>query len=204
MAHTVTADGVLIAPGERRMAVSAEPGQLLEYLVAPGDRVKAGQPVARQSVPGLDREMSVLREKADLLQAEFGRAGGGALRKRLDSAEVALLGIEARRSARQTVVSPGAGEVMALSSVPGTFLEAGAPVALVRAGGADGRPRAVLQVDPDTARRLRPGMPASVEVPAPDGGLRRLDGEVADLAAGPAPVWLAPSDDPGPGVLAPG
>ncbi len=190
VAHTVTAEGVLIAPGERHMAISTEPGQLLEYLVAPGDRVTAGQPVARQTVPVLDREMSVLLDRINLLQAEHDLAGSDALRKLLDSAQVALLGIEASRTTGQTIVSPQAGEVMALVAAPGMFLEAGAAVALVRTT-AEGPPRAVLGVDQDTARRLRPGMPAWVEFPAPDGGTRRLDGEVAYLAAGPAPVWLA-------------
>ena len=190
VARTVTADGVLIAPGEHRMAVSAEPGQLLEHLVAPGDQVTAGQAVARQSVPGLDQEASVLGQKLNLLQTELGHTESTALRKLLDVTQMALLGIETRRTARQTIVSPGKGEVMAMLSDPGAFLQAGAAVAVIRVD-TDGPPRAALHVDQDTARRLRPGMPASVEIRAPDGDTRWLNGKVAGLAAGRESVWLA-------------
>ena len=189
MARTVTVDGILIAPGERHMAASVETGQLLEYLVSPGDHVKAGQEVARQSVPELNREASVLNQRLDLLQTQLGRAGGDALRELLDLTQTASIEIEARRTARQMIVSPDAGEVTAMLSVPGSFLEAGTEVVVIR-GDADGPPGAVLRVDQDLAQRLRPGMPASIEMRTPDGGTQRLDGEVAGIAAGRLPVWL--------------
>ncbi|MCY4548335.1 MAG: HlyD family efflux transporter periplasmic adaptor subunit [Defluviicoccus sp.] len=190
--RSVTADGVLIVPGERRAAVAAEPGQLLEYLVSPGDRVRAGQPVARQSVPELDRETAALRERANLLRSQLGQVGetGGALRSLLASAQAALLRMEARRSARQTIVSRRAGEVMALLSAPGAYLPAGAAVAQIREGAS--RPvEAVLRVDRQLARRLRPGMAAAVDIAPRGGETRRLRGTVARVTAGPLPDWLA-------------
>ena len=190
--RSVTVDGVLIAPGERHAAVSAEPGQLLEYLVRPGDRVRAGQPVARQTVPDLERETTALRERVSLLRAEIARSGGtgSALRSLLAATRVALLRMEARRSARQTIVSRTAGEVMVLSRAAGDFLPAGTAVAQIRHAG--NRPfQAVLRVDRPTAQRIRPGMAATVEFALPDGATLRLNGTVAGAVAGPLPGWLA-------------
>lgn len=190
--RSVTVDGVLIAPGERRAAVTAEPGQLLEFLVAPGDRVRAGQTVARQSAPELERETAALRERVNLLRSQLGQAGGtgSALRSLLASAEAAQLQMEARRAARQTIVSRRSGVVMALLSAPGEYLPAGAAVAQIREGAS--RPvEAVLRVGRSTAQRIRPGMAATVEVALSDGSTRQLGGKVARAIAGPLPDWLA-------------
>lgn len=188
----VTLEGVLIEPGVRHEVVSIEPGHLVEFLVAPGDRVEAGDAIARQSVPELERETAALRDRMELLERETTQAGGGgsALRSRLASAQVALLQMEARRSARELIVSQVKGEVMALRSAPGTYLPAGAAIAQLR----DPEHRslqAVLRAAPRTARRIQPGMPASVEVTMPDGTTHRSDGEVALVSAGPTPDWLA-------------
>ena len=190
--RSVTLDGVLIEPGARHTAVTAEPGRILEYLVAPGDRVRAGQAVARQSVPDLERELAALRERVDLLRSQVGPAGGdgSALQPLLAEAEAALLRMEARRAVRQTIVSGPAGVVAALSATPGSFLPAGTGVARIRETA--GRPfEAVLRVDRSSARRIRPGMEATVEVGLPDGTTQRLNGTVARSTAGPLPDWLA-------------
>jgi len=188
----VTLDGVLIAPGERHAAVTQEPGQLLEYLVAPGDRVRAGQAVARQSVPGLERELAALRGRTDLLRLQARTAGGdgGALPSALASAEASRLQMEARRAVRQTIVSEFAGMVVDLSSAPGAYLPAGAAVAQIRE--VVDRPfEAVLRVDHSAARRIRPGMEASVEIGLPGGGTQQWPGVVARVSGGTLPDWLA-------------
>lgn len=190
VARSVTVGCLLIEPGERRVAVSVEPGRLLEFLVAPNERVEAGQMIARQSVPELEREMDVLRDRLNLLQAELGRAGVDLPNPLLIPASEALLRIEAQRTVRESIVSQSAGEVIALKSAPGAYLSAGTAVALIRAAG-DVPVGAVLRIDRDVARRVRPGMQAEVEVPASDGGTRRLEGEVANVSAGPLPNWLA-------------
>ena len=59
--RSVSLDGLLIEPGSRHAVVAAEPGHLMEFLVAPGDRVEPGDPIARQSVPELERETAALR-----------------------------------------------------------------------------------------------------------------------------------------------
>ena len=190
--RSVTVEAVLIESGKRHMAFSAEPGQLLDYLVAPGERVEAGQPLARQSVPDLDREINALRDRVAVLQAALEGTGGGsdALRPLLASSQIALLQMEARRSARQEVVAPSAGAVSALLSTPGEYLSAGAAIAEVRESSA-GAFEAVLRTDPELAERLRPGMAASVEVQTPGGESRSFRGTVARTGAGPLPGWLA-------------
>lgn len=190
--RSVTFNGVLIEAGARHDVISSEPGHLVEILVAPGDRIPAGGPIARQTVPELDREIEALRERVDLLEAEIEEAGGddGAADALLDSARTALLQIEARRTARAVIVSQSGGEVMALHAALGDYLPTGAAVALLRA--VDNLPpQAVLQVAADMARRIRPGMPASVETDLPDGAAAHLQGTVASVTAASVPGWLA-------------
>ena len=188
----VTIDGVLIEPGVRHPVISSEPGHLVELLVATGDEVAAGDPIARQSVPELDREADALRDRVAILETEIEEAGGdgGALRALLASARTALLEMDARRTARELIVSPVEGVVTALRSVPGDYLPVGVAVAEVRDAG-DLPPLAVLRVAARTAQRIRPGMRASVEFATPGGAARRMEGEVASVSAGPLPEWLA-------------
>lgn len=192
MENGVTTDCVLIKPGTRYDVVSAEPGQLLEYLVAPGEHVEAGARIARQSVPELEREIAALRNRVNLLERDAMRArgGDGEQDSLLDSARVAVLETEALRSVRETIVAHNRGEVMALQSMPGSHLLAGTPVAQIRSV-SDAQDQAVLAVAPRTARRIRPGMRASVEVPAYGDDAPALHGEVMSVSGGPLPHWLA-------------
>ena len=184
-------EGVLIEPGDRYEVMAAEPGHLVEVLVVPGDRAEAGDAIARQTAPGLEREAEALRERVELLETEIRQAGGGGgLRSVLDTALAALLEIEARRSARELIVSQLAGEIMTLRSSPGDYLPAGAAVAQLRAAG-DEPLQAVLRVDSQTAERIHPGMRAAVEIEMADGVTREWNGEVAAVTPGPLPDWLA-------------
>ncbi len=189
--RSVTLEGLLIVPGERHTVVTGEPGRHLEHLVAPGDRVQAGQTVARRSVPALERELAALRDRLSLLrsQARPAAGDGAASRSLIASAEASLLQMEARRTARQMIVSGFAGVVVELLAAPGEYLPDGA--AVVRIHETPNRPvEAVLRVDRSTARRIRPGMEASVQVGLPGGGTRMLRGAVARVIAGPLPNWL--------------
>ena len=194
--HEVTVDGVLIKPGIRHDVVSTEPGHLLEFLAVPGDRVEAGDPIARQSVPELERETAALRDRLDLLERDVTQAGENAvsLSALLESARAALLEMEAQRAVRETIVAHSGGEVMTLQSAPGEYLPAGATIARIRSipsGAEDGPVRAVLRVVPRVAQRIRPGMQASVDVAMPGGDTHVLQGEVMSVTAGPLPAWLA-------------
>ena len=190
--RTVTVDGVLFEPGVRHELVSSEPGYLEAFLVVPGDHVEVGDPIARQSVPELDGEAAVLRDRVDMLKSELRQADGegSGLPSLLAAAQVALLQMEARRSARELIVSPVAGKVTALRSAPGEYLPAGGAVAQLRE--TEDQPlQAVLQVAPRMAKRIQPGMRASVEIMMPDDAQRRFDGEVSSVTPGPLPNWLA-------------
>ena len=187
----IRADGILVEPGARHEVVSTDSGYILEFLVAPGDRIEAGDPIARQNAPDLEREIDALRDRVELLEAEARRAGGGdVLRAQLASARVALAQMEARRSARALIASAIAGEVTTLHATPGDWLPAGAGVARLR--DTEAHPLlAVVRVAADHAQRIRPGMQASVEVAMPDGTTGRLPAEVAAVTTGQLPDWLA-------------
>ena len=188
----VIVEGLLIEPGARKDVVSAEPGRLIEFLVAPGESIEPGQPVARQSVPELEREAAALRDRVNLLRSELEQAGGNhaSLRSLLATARVALLQMEAQRSTRALIVSQDQGLITSLFSVPGDYLTPGTAIAQVR-DPADHLLQAVLRVDRQMARRLRPGMKATVEYAMADGRTGRSVGQVNRVTAGPLPDWLA-------------
>ena len=181
-------EGALHAPGPRYETVATEPGYFIEYLVALGDRVEPGAVIARQSVPELARETAVLRDRVARLELEVEQSVGdaGNTRALLAAARVALLQIEAQRAARELIVSPLGGEVLALRSSPGDYLPAGAEVAQLL-DAEDRRLQVRLHIVPRVARRLRPGMPASVDVQLPGGETRQLEGVVGAVGAGPSP-----------------
>ena len=192
IARSVTIDGILIKPGVRHEIISAEPGHLTRFFVVPGDRVQVGDPIALQSVPELEREMTALSDQIKLLEAGIGQAGreGEGIDSLLDSARIALLQKKAERSARELIVSHLEGEVMALMSDPGEYLQRGYPVAQLR--DVEDQPvQVALQVDSHTAQRIRPGMSASVEVVMPDGMSHHMEGEVASMTPRSVPDWLA-------------
>ncbi len=190
--RSVTVDGILFETGVRHKLVSSEPGYLEAFLVGPGDRVEVGDPIARQSVPELDGEIAALRDRVDMLKSELRQVdgAGSGLPSLLTAAQVALLQMEARRSARELIVSPVAGTVTALQSAPGEYLPAGAAVAQLRETG-DQALQAVAQVAPHMANRIQPGMQASVEIMMPDDAQRRFDGKVSSVIPGSLPNWLA-------------
>lgn len=188
--RTVTLDGLLIAPGARYDIVATEHGHLLEILIQPGERVEPGETVARQTVPGLERQIRNLRDRMNLLETEAAGTGGGSAQSLLEDARLALLQTEARRSAMESIVSQSGGEITALRRHPGEFVQPGAVVAQVLDGDEE-RMTAVLRVAESTAGRVRPGMAAEIRLTLPEGGTRRLKGEVTRVNPGPLPGWLA-------------
>ena len=134
--RTVATDGVLIEAGEPAAIVAAAGGRLAAYLVVPGDRVEAGDAIARVAIPPLEARATALRQLVDGLQ-QRSRDGDAArdLALTLAAARVALVQVEAERVANGTIVSPLAGEVVALRLEPGAWLAAGDAIASVRAPG---------------------------------------------------------------------
>lgn len=188
--RSVTIDGVLLKPGIRHEVVSVEPGHLVKFLVAQGDWVEEGTPIARQTVPELEREMIALRDQIEILEAGIRQAGGDGTHSFLASAQETLLQMEGRRVAKEVIVSHMGGEVMALAVTPGDYLPAGSVVAQLRNRNNESI-QAVLQVDLRIAKRLHTGMQASVEIIMPDGMVREVDGTVESITYGSLPKWLA-------------
>lgn len=192
MEDGVTADCVLIKPNARYDVISTEPGQLLEYFVAPGDRVEAKAAIARQSVPELDREVVVLRDQVRRLE-RYNRQTGGRdheLALMLESARMMVLEVEALRSVRETVVALSRGEIMTLHSAPGDYLLAGTPVAQIRSvSGAEDQ--SMLATASYMAPHIQPGMRASVEVLMRGRDTVTMHGEVVSVTDRSLPHWLA-------------
>ena len=188
----IALDGVLLVSGEGYEVVTAEPGYFVEYFVEPGDRIEPGAAIARQSAPELVRETTLLRDRVERLELEVEQRDGGTgnAAARLAAARASLLRAEAKRATRELIVSQAGGEVAVLRASSGEYLPAGAAVAQLGATG-DRRLEATLHVAPRVARRLRPGMRASVEVQLPNGAIRRLEGRVGAVAAGPSPAGLS-------------
>ena len=187
--RSVTVDGVLLKPGVRHEVVSTEPGHLVKFLVTRGDWIEEGAPIARQTVPELEREIAALRDQIEILGAGIRQVGGDSAHSFLASNQEALLQMEAQRAVREVIVSHMSGEIMALDAAPGDYLPAGSVVAQLREP--EDKPlQAVLQVAPRMAKRLRAGMQASVEIVMPDGAVHEVVGEVAAVTSGPLSSWL--------------
>lgn len=183
----VNVDGVLVKSGERIDVVALDSGQLLSYLVDPGDRIEAGSPIARQSLPAIERQISALRERMDLIQAQASALGTN---PNLAAIRESILQLEAQRTARELLVSHSTGEVMALGASPGQFLTPGTAVALIRGGEAESL-KAIFRVPSRVAQRIEPGMRAAVEVDLADEAMNVVHGKVASMTRDPAPDWLA-------------
>lgn len=155
-------------------------GVVQQVLVAPGERVKAGQGVARLLSPELlswQRELAQAQSQARLAASKLARdeqlqAEGIIPAQRLQDTraqhEQAQLAVQERRQALQALGLTGGGPlqpqmllratapatVLEVSAVPGQRLDAGMPVAkLARSG----RLAIALQATPEQARSLRVG-----------------------------------------------
>ncbi|MCY3880192.1 MAG: hypothetical protein OXF74_13565 [Rhodobacteraceae bacterium] len=189
IAQGITIEGVLLAPGQRHDVVATEDGHLLEYFVVQGDLVKVGDPIARQSVPELEREAAALRGRIDLLARETDNPLSITM---LESSRVALLAVESLRSRREIISAQSSGEVTGLQSLPGDYLTAGTTIARTRdsSGSGSGGLQAVLRVEPSIAKLIHPAMTATVELEIPNGSAQLLQGEVVSVTT-PLPKWLA-------------
>lgn len=179
-------EGVLIEQGTRYEVTTLEPGHLLEIQVAPGDHVDAGNPIAKQTVPELDREISALRSRTELLKSQSSES----VQSQLETTEIALLELEARSSARSTITSHNSGEVTAVFGSAGDYVIPGTVVALVRTG-ASGTNQAVAYVSQKSAQGLKAGMSATVEISTPQGSIQRIQGKIAAVTAESVSQWLA-------------
>ena len=198
--RTLSVPGTLIEAGPRYPIVSTAAGRLETYLVAPGDRLDVGDPVARQTVPELEKRATILRELAESVAAEIGEADGDALGPLRASVRKSLLHLEAERIAKGIIVSHRSGVVMGLPRSPGEELATGDRIAWIRAV-SELPSRVVAQVPDGVGRQIRPGMPVTVTVALPHEPPRQFSARVADTTVKTLPAWLAPgvpADSDGP------
>ena len=182
----LTTECLLVRPGDRRAVLAELSGAVADVLVAPGDAVRAGQPVARVRRPELRRSIRIARARVAALET---RPPG----ERLQAVRAELADLEMIDAVGDVIVSPWAGEVTALALTPGQPVAAGAEVARIRTGTA-GPLEAVAFVAPADAAQVTAGMAARVLAPAPAGrGVSVLEADLLAVAARPAPPpgWFA-------------
>lgn len=185
--RTLSTECLLVQPGERYAVLAEVTGNVAAVLVNPGDRVEAGEPIAKIKMPGLAHQVRAARARVLLL--EEGSSGRDSEEMRLARAE--LLDLEAIQRAGEHLISPYAGTVAWHGLAVGQAVVAGAEIAGIRSG-TDGDLQAVAVVPPESAQRLEAGMETRVllrgaqEMSALQAQIR----EVAPQAAAP-PGWLS-------------
>ena len=175
---------VELPPQATEVLSSPLAGVVQQVMVAPGQRVKAGEVVARLASPELliwQRELLQARSQSRLAADKLARderlyaegiiPGARVQASRADS-EQAQLALQERRQALQVLGLPdgalqaqmrlraaAAGTVLEVAALPGQRLEAGMPVAKIARSG---QLALALQATPEQARRLRVGDTLSV------------------------------------------
>lgn len=192
--QTVSGSGALVRPGDRHAVVSSAAGVVTEVMVGVGDRVEAGEVIARIELPELRWRLRVSRARVTLLEERAKgqeTPPGSWMDAELAAARAELIELAALDTAGAVIVSPHAGEITANGLVAGQAIGPGEPVAEVRAG-LRRAPEAVLLVAPGQARRLDAGMEARIAVTGRSGA-RVFAGEIAEVSARPVdlPSWLS-------------
>lgn len=192
--RTVSVSGVVLKAGERHEIVAPTAGSVSGFLAAPGDRVEAGQPIARMELPEMGWRRRVVEARISTLESQRELLGGAAAAWtgiELASARAELAEVEALESAGRTIVSPRSGELTALHVAAGQAAAAGEAVAEVRAGGGE-LLEAVGLAEAAQARGVSGGMEARV-VCSVDGSARAFAAQVLGIAEGnrAIPSWLS-------------
>ena len=189
--RSLTADCVLVRPGERHAVVSGVAGTVVDVLVSAGDRVEAGQALVRVRLPEVGRQVRIARAKVGMLEAQLQASATASMREMLGAARAELLELEAVAAAGDFIVSPHAGEVAALSLMPGQAVAAGAEVAQLRKG-EDHQLQVVAIIEPEHAQRLKRGMAARILLDT-GSGTSALEADVREVSPQPiaAPRWLS-------------
>ena len=187
--RTVTHGGTLVRPGERHALVAAASGIVTEVAAEVGDRIEAGEAIARLRLPELDwRQRLVQAQVAALEEGAGARAEDTAGTWRalaLAAARAELIELAALGAAGAEVVSPYGGEVSASGLVTGQAVTAGETVAEIRAG-ARHVPEAIAFV-PLEEGRIEVGMAARVTAPSRTGSRVYAAAVIAIGPAAPLP-----------------
>ena len=145
-------------------------GQIAEVLVAKGQDVEAGSPIARFETA--EREADLSRARAELARAQLDYENTRSLRERGVATVTQLAMAEAGRAAARsqftaaeealantTITSPFAGRIETLDLDAGEFIQAGGEVGRI----VDNTPITIaIQVPQQSLRQLQNGLPARV------------------------------------------
>ena len=164
--RTLSHGGMLIRPGVRHTLVAAASGIVTEVVAEVGDRIEAGQTIARLRQPELDWRQRLVQARVAALEEDAGarteETAGTWREVALAEARAEQIELAAMRAAGPEVVSPYGGEVSANSLVTGRAVSAGEAVAEIRAD-ARRTPEAIVYVPPGEAR-IEVGMAGRVAV----------------------------------------
>jgi RND family efflux transporter MFP subunit len=166
------------------------PGRIAAILVREGDRVAAGQLLARLDATALgaaqaSAQAEVVRARADLKRSEDLFRKGWVTAPRVEQARASMAAAEARARAAgfdvtlSVLTAPAAGLVLARPGEPGQIAQPGQSV-LTIGELSQGFVLRLPLADRDAAR-VRPGQPASVTIPAL--GPAALQGQVSEVGA---------------------
>ncbi|MCY3862184.1 MAG: HlyD family efflux transporter periplasmic adaptor subunit [bacterium] len=187
----VTAQCVVTQPGERHHAVATASGTVAEVLVRQGDRVEAGQPVAR--VTNGDLATWVALAAARLAALESSSSGG----PEVVVARTELDILNEMQAAGSAVRSPKAGVVTAVGVPAGTQVPAGAELVTIRTDSVAELEVSTL-LEADAAARVDPGMEARVSLVTPSSSTpvvsaARVEAFASGSAETPAVAVWAPT-----------
>ena len=192
--RSFSGEGALVRAGERHAISSPVSGNVVDVLAQPGDRVEAGQAIARVKLPELDWRVQVARARIALLEEQAEHSAASAADRTLANARAELIELVAPKSAGHAIVSPYDGILAVQNLVAGQMVTTGVPVAEVRLPSI-GRPIEVLMfVPPGRLTEIEPGMEARVAVAVPDRiGVQVLPAEIVEISPHPMdrPPWLS-------------
>lgn len=187
--RSVTAECVLVESGEMHPVMAESEGSVAAVLVAAGEEVQQGDPLARLASAELEARVAAARALVAVLEADPEPSEAS-----VNVARSELAALEAVLESRLHISSPSSGTVVWIGLSPAELVAPGDEVAGVRAG--TGGTRAFSFVEPDLAARLSEGMGALVQPlgarPADADGeaLHAVVAEVSRVQPEP-PTWLA-------------
>lgn len=191
--RTLRLDGVLVLAGERHTMRSAASGTVGQVSVQAGERVAAGQPIARIAPERLEQPVRFAAASMRLLEDETKSATTAArdAAERLLASARTVLEELTKLTEEVTVESPGDGMIAAMLVVSGETVRVGAPIAELVSGDA-GRLDSIAFVSKEESWLLAPGMAARVSVNSPH-GVQWLPAEITAVGRRTAnpPGWLA-------------
>ncbi len=178
--------GALMQPGERHSVVSGTTGVIMEVHVNIGEKVGAGQALARVLLPDIDRQLQVTRTRINRLERQLTASPQNSHREiaeTLANTRVERIELEALAAEGGIISSPRDGLVSALHIKVGQGVTVGTPVAELRTE--TGRPsEAIVFLRLEQARLLREGMKARITT-AHSPGTRSVSAEVIEITRNP-------------------